>query len=267
MNFSEEQIESLSKKVEERERRARRMAWVVTIIPILFAGLLLAYTIWQISNKQVELNQIEAQVPQAQSTLAAALSDQAAVEATKARIQMELSTAQADLSTAQAALTQAEIQVATKQEAGRVLAQGQCTIDEMILKEYSSNYTPQAQMLLFLFDRQWAGIPWNPTGFSEAEGFDSPNFALYALMQQGLIPSSVKPGTLPWQILPKASSPANGDIVYYQSGYTMFYYELPSSYGGQATKICVIGMTPLGIMSLPVDFAQQLGYLQVPYNR
>lgn len=260
--------------MEERERRSRRRAWLVTIIPIIFAGLLLGYTVWQISIKQNELNQIEkntsalrTHVPQAQSTLSAALTAQVAVETAKAQVQIELSQAQIDLSTAQTALAEAEIQIALKEEAGRVLAEGQCKIDEMVLKEYSSDYTPQAQMLIFLLERQQMNIPWNPGGFSEADGFDSPNFALYALERQGLMPASVEPGTPPWQLLPTISVPADGDIVYYQSGYTMFYYELPASYGSQAARTCVIGMTPIGIISLPVDFAPPLGYLQVPYNQ
>ena len=285
MDFSEEQLESLSRKIEERERLARRRAWLVTIIPIFLAGLLLAYTIWQISIKQNELNQIErdtsalrTHVPQAQNTLAAALTSQVEVEATKAQVQAELFQAQVDLSQAQATLSQGQAVLATqiveigqKEEimnAGQSFQGNACPIAEEVIKEYASSNTPQAQMLLFLIEMQYRGIPWNPNGFSETDGFDSPNFAIFAL-QNNLVESSdsYKKGNLPWDFLPAMPWPQNGDIVYYKSGYTMFYFELPISYSNPKTRPCVIGMTPLGILSQKMEFAEWIGFLKVPYQQ
>lgn len=275
MDFSEEQLESLSRKIEERERRARSRAWLFTVIPIFLAGLLLAYTIWQISIKQGELDQIEkdssalhTQVPQAQNTLVAARATQAAVETAKAQLQTELSDTQAELSTAQVVLATATIEIGQAQDilnAG--FKENVCSFSEEVIKEYSSSYTPQAQMLLFLFEMQYRGVPWNPDGFSETDGFDSPNFAIYAL-QNNYVESSdnYKKGDLPWDILPAAPWPENGDIVYYKSGYTMFYFELPISYSNPKTRPCVIGMTPLGILSQKMEFAEWIGFLKVPYQ-
>lgn len=59
MNSSEEQLETLAQKIEQREQHARRRAWLVTSIPIIFAGLFLAYTIWQISIKTTQLSVVE----------------------------------------------------------------------------------------------------------------------------------------------------------------------------------------------------------------
>ncbi|MBI3152998.1 MAG: hypothetical protein HYZ21_12745 [Chloroflexi bacterium] len=268
MDFSEEQLESLSKKIEERERLSRHRAWLLTGIPIIFAALFLAYTIWQIAQAQTKLDSttnqlaaveqdyiaLQAEVPQAQVALAAA--------------QTEVSKANSSLATATAQLATATAQIGeAMSELNRVQAFAEfgCRIDEAVLKEYSSNFTLQAEVLLYLQEIQYRDIPWNPGGFSEGEGFDSPNFALFVLQRFNLASLDILPGTRPWEFLPAASAPENGDIIYYESGYAMFYYKLPVEYGGTETQECVIGMTPLRIRSLEIDFANQVGILKVPY--
>jgi len=279
MNSSEEQLETLARKIEQRELHVRRRAWLVTLIPIIFAGLFLAYTIWQITIKTTQLsavetkmNAISAQVPKAQATLGAVQTVVEKLQSDLSQAQADLSRSQADLSKSQSALATATAQLSqtqTELDAARVFAQNACPIDEMVLKEYSSNYTPQAQMLVFLLDMQQRKIPWNPNGFSETDGFDSPDFALFALQNAvsgvPLVSTDYKAGARPWSILKPTRSPSNGDIVYYQSGYTMFYYELPVGFAGREMKKCVIGMTPLGIISQQMDFANWLGVLKVPY--
>jgi hypothetical protein len=280
MDSSEEKIESLAQKIEQREKLARRRAWLVTLIPIVFAGLFLAYTIWQIAQAEQQLakktselanveNEISAfrtQLPEAEATLGA-------VQVVAEELQSELSQSQADLSQSRSALATATAQLSETQkelDAARVFAQNNCPIDEMVLKEYTSDYTLQAQVLIYLFEAQRnKQIPWNPGGFSETDGFDSPNFALYVLQNAisglPLVSTDYQPGSLPWNILQSITTPHDGDIVYYQSGYTMFYYELPVSYGSEEKMKCVIGMTPLGIISQQMGFAEDLGALRVPY--
>jgi hypothetical protein len=263
MDFSEEQLASLSKRIAERERAARRRAWVLTGIPVIFALSFLAYTIWQIAQAQVKLSAVErdysglqTQVPQAQTALAAAQT-----EASKA--DSSLATATAQLATATAQIGEA------MSELNRVQAFAElgCHIDETVLKEYTSDYTVQAEALLYLQEIQYRDVPWNPGGFSEAEGFDSPNFALFVLKKFNLASQDYLPGTRPWEFLRTTSVPENGDIIYYEGGYTMFYYKLPLEYGGAEMQECVIGMTPLRVRSLKMDFAKQLGILKVPYPR
>jgi hypothetical protein len=60
--------------------------------------------------------------------------------------------------------------------------------------------------------------------------------------------------------LPRRSKPLVGDVVFYQAGYTMFYYE----YRGGSPF--VIGMTPLGVLALKPDFAPVISYGAVDYN-
>jgi hypothetical protein len=277
MDFSEEQLESLSKKIEERERLSRRRAWLLTGIPIVFALLFLVYTIWQIAQAEAKLattaNQLAAvemdysdlqtQVPQAQTALANARAEVSQANSSLATSTSQLATAAVQLATATAQIGDA------MSELNRVQAFAElgCRIDETVLKEYTSNFTVQAEALLYLQEIQYRDVPWNPGGFSEEEGFDSPNFALFVLQKFNLASLDYPPGTRPWEFLPTTSVPENGDLIYYESGYTMFYYKLPIEYGSSEMQECVIGMTPLRIRSLKMDFAKQLGILKVPYPR
>lgn len=270
MAFSEEQLASLSRRIEERERRTRRIAWVVTVIPIILAALLLAYTIRQISIKQVELDQIENESLILRTQI---LQDQDALEKARADISqanesLATTTAQLSFTTSQLAITAAQLRnVQLELEEYQVFGRYACQLNEESVKEYESNYTPQAQVLGYLLESgsSYYSIPWNPQGFSEVEGFDSPNYALFVLQKFGLVSQEYQPGTLPWQILPSTTEPENGDIIYYESGFAMFYYNLPAKYGSSETSECVIGMTPLKVLSETIDFAKPLGILKVPY--
>ena len=281
MDPSEEKdLDQLSHQIEQRERLSRRRAWVISLIPILFAVAFLAYTIWQITQAQTELTQTNAelasvdnemsdlrtQLPEAQATLTA-------VQVLAETLEEDLSESQAQLLESQASLATATAQLADAQkelDAARVFAQSACPINEESLKEYSGDFTPQSEVLIYLLEAQLFGnIPWNPGGFSIEEGFNSPDFALFvmqnALSGYPLVSPDYQPGTPPWNILEVTSTPQNGDIAYYQSGYSMFYYELPVSYGSRETMKCVIGMTPLGVIAQKLGFAQELGFLKVPY--
>lgn len=281
MDSSEEKdFDQLSQQIEQRERLTRRRAWVISLIPILFAVAFLAYTIWQIAQAQTELAQtnvelasvdnemsdLRTQLPAVQATLTAVHQDEQALETQLANSQASLATATAQLSVVQSQLedTQAEL------DAARVFAQSACPINEESLKDYASDDTPQTMVLIYLLEAQlFDQIPWNMNGFSREEGFNSPNFALFVLQNAmpgyPLVSPDVQPGTPPWQILEPTTTPQNGDIAYYQSGYSMFYFELPVSYGSTETMKCVIGMTPLGVIAQKIGFAEELGFLKVPY--
>lgn len=276
----EKDLNQLSQQIEARERLARRRAWAVSIVPILFAVAFLAYTIWQIAQAQTKLTQtnealasanddmsdLRTQLPAVQATLTAVHQDEQALETQLANSQASLATATAQLSVVQSQLedTQAEL------DAARVFTQSACPINEESLKDYASDDTPQTEVLIYLLESQlFDQIPWNVNGFSKEEGFNSPNFALFVLQNAlpgyPLISPDVQPGTPPWQILESTPAPQNGDIAYYQSGYSMFYFELPVSYGSTETMKCVIGMTPLGVIAQKIGFAEELGFLKVPY--
>ena len=106
-------------------------------------------------------------------------------------------------------------------------------------------------------------VQWKLNGRSPQEGFDSPSFAAYVLEQRGLIPSGstahLGEGVEGEQrdlrhMLNPVTAPNVGDVVFYKTGYTMFYFHDMNG------RPFVIGMTPLGIASLEVNFADPIGY-------
>lgn len=277
MDTPEEQIETLARNIERRELLARRRAWLLTLVPLVFAGLLLAYTVWQVAGAKLELAQTETQLTTTNSQLDTAESNltslksqlptaQAAltqVGGQLAQFQAELEAAQQELSLSQSALATAQADLKEAQ----VFIQNACPINVDALKDYLGRETPQAQLLRYLLDHQTgANVPWNPGGFSLEEGFDSPNFALFALQELNFLSREYSAGTRLWNVLPPTDWPANGDIVYYDSGYTMFYFDLPISYIGSEMRACVIGMTPLGVQSQMMNFAESPNFLKAPFN-
>lgn len=275
MDTPEEKFETLTRNIERRELLARRRAWLLSLVPLVFAGLLLAYTVWQVAGAKLELAQTEAQLSNTssqldtvESNLTSLQSQLPTAQAALTQVGEQFTQSQAALETAQQELDLSQSALATAQadlDSARAFIRNACPINEEALKEFMSQETPAVQMLRFLLDLQRADVRWNPGGFSREEGFDSPNFALYALQNFGFLTDYGR-GSRPWNILRPASRLMDGDIVYYDSGYTMFYYRLPVSYGSSETRECVIGMTPLGIQAQLIDFAESPDYLRAPYN-
>jgi cell wall-associated NlpC family hydrolase len=100
-------------------------------------------------------------------------------------------------------------------------------------------------------------IPFKWGRKSEREGFDSSGFAAYVLARAGVLtnPEKYWSGLLR-ETFKTVSSPSAGDLVFYDSGYVMIFL---------GNQTC-IGMTPSGILTVPVDFGPKfLGYGKVNY--
>lgn len=139
---------------------------------------------------------------------------------------------------------------------------------EMTAK-YLSGVSPAGDLFYRIMLLQQQNVPWNLNGFSISEGFNSPSFAAYMLTDMQML---LKPVTAPIAqaellklLPPKTLRPDSlerspeailrpGDLVYYKTGYTMFYF---TDYDHQPF---VIGMTPLGILALLPNFAEPIGY-------
>lgn len=98
-------------------------------------------------------------------------------------------------------------------------------------------------------------IPWKLDGKSKEEGFDSPGFAAYILNRSDINLSRINVREQLLEKLPPKplyKPPKSGDLIFYKSGYTMFYFidEEPRN-----PKEFVIGMTPGGVVALRRDFA------------
>lgn len=100
---------------------------------------------------------------------------------------------------------------------------------------------------------------WYLGGTTLEKGFDSPSFAAYMLNRFTKSQVEISDRYILPTVLTKIQSPSVGDIVFYEHGYAMFYFEYKN-------EPFVIGMTPLGLSSLQYDFGvKRLGFAKVEY--
>lgn len=114
---------------------------------------------------------------------------------------------------------------------------------------YSSR---QERLILDIIGMKMEGVGWKLNGYSPEVGFDSPSFAAWLLNKNELL--RIEPSQryrLP-EMLPETDNPRTGDLVFYDSGYAMFYFRDRSGH-----PFC-IGMTPLGIVALEINFGPRL---------
>lgn len=104
MNLTDEQLQSLMQQSAERERKARRTATALTLIPVVFAAIFLGFTLWNIYTAQqrlaitkTDLTAAEVSLVQATRTLQAAGAQIAASNQNISAAQVQLATAEADL--------------------------------------------------------------------------------------------------------------------------------------------------------------------------
>lgn len=269
MDTSPEQLESLTRDIEQFEKKARRRAWLSALVPLLFGAILLGYTIWQIQISSQKLTEVQSKLnmtSQELSTTTSSLQDTTGqldqANMTLLETQNKLDSATSELEQARGELERLrqELDQTTQDlKNANLFVANSYPIDIVELKGsplYLSSI--HEEILLDILFMQMDEVGWNLNGFSEADGFDSPNFAIYVLQKHGVISLDYLPGTRPWDFLRPIDQPAVGDIIYYEGGYTMFYFELKG-------ESFVVGMTPLGILAQKVNFAPILGYLQVPY--
>lgn len=302
MTLSNEPFQSLIDQVERQQRLARRRALLLSLVPIVLAGLLLWFTATQIRKlaqvntelqaAEKQLGQINAQLTQAQGQVALSQQELEAVQRLYEQTQAELSKTRQELETTRENLVSAQSQLeATKQELDKAQQQVeelQKRLDELnqdyqgLLDQYTQATAfkryqvplseteikslelpdPQLVVLDFIYAMRFRDLFFNPRGFTLEEGFNSPNFAVFVLEQFNLLPDRYDKSKPPWDQLPQVDAPTNGDLIFYESGFTMFYYRLP-----QINREFVIGMTPAGVVALRADFAPRRGALKVDYSR
>jgi len=296
MDATQGYSDPLLDQIEARERRSRWRAVLLTIIPIFFALALLLFTANQLQAMNAELaaKQKELVVVEAQLSLSQAQVDNADQALQKAETQLtvtqlqlektqtELEQTQNDLKQTQALLASQSDELAAlttrfealQQDFQKLEEEYNQLIDSMrdvrgqayagkplvVLKELANqgNFTQSDLLARMLFDHE--NTPWKAGGLSPEVGFDSPGFAAYMLEQFSLLsaPAAEVRYNLR-QVLPPTSQPSIGDVVFYDLGYTMFYFE------DEKGEPFVVGMTPLGVLALKLDFMKVLGYGQVEY--
>jgi cell wall-associated NlpC family hydrolase len=138
-------------------------------------------------------------------------------------------------------------------------------VDQKSIYSMDPRSAPVLGTVLELRER---GVFWRLGGTLPEQGFDSPSFAAYVLERHGALPSGGShAGTelLPrsrrlFESLPHVDEPRSGDLVFYPSGYVLFWFV------DQRRQPFVIGMTPSGIVALEPDFAQRIGVGRPEYR-
>lgn len=292
MTVPEQTIQSLMEAAEQRERQSRQRAFLYASVPIVLAIALVAFTALQIQRLgrvQSELSATENKLEMTNTQLIQSEQQIAQSEGVLDELKTDLGQTQRDYQKAVDDLeaTRKELEQANRDldETRRKAEALQERVDELekelqdltvqlheatTFKRFEVSIEPEAGKEVYLFmsgdqlelfykllDLQYSTVRFNPTGSSFEQGFNSPNFAVSMLDSYGLLPRGYDFSQRPWQQLPHTRFPDNGDLVYYESGYTMFYFAVPEEF--------VIGMTPVGILTLRPDFAPILGYLDVAY--
>jgi len=267
MSTSSESTNSLLEQVQARERKARQTAFLLTMIPVIVAVLLIWYTTSQIkqmndqvqaskddltdantqlTNAKVQIKVYQDQLGQAQNSLGTLKSQQAG---TSKRL--------SDLQNQYDGLRQQYDNLINSMRNIRSFSYQRDPL--LALKVIGSQHPSQGEVLTdMVVDLKNA--PWKLGGISPQEGFDSAGMAAFVLQKYKLIsqPASAARNTLP-QLLKQESQPKAGDVVFYELGYTMFYYL------DDKGDPFVVGMTPLGVLALKPDFAKVISYGQVDY--
>jgi uncharacterized membrane-anchored protein YhcB (DUF1043 family) len=258
MSSSPQALNDLLGLVEERERAARWRVVVFSAIPVVLAAMLLWFTGERIRTANSELASVDAKLAGERARLKEAEAKSADFERQLEQVQADLRSSQEQVKTYAAQVASLQKQLQEAMDYGRNLA---ATDPAMLMKYVASRYHSQGRLFIDIFELQHRGVGWNAGGFSEQQGFDSPSFAAYLLERHHLLqrPASEVRYRLR-EVLHAKDAPEVGDLVFYSLGYTMFFCR----YGEQ--RPFVIGMTPFGILALRVDFAQVVGYAEVPYR-
>lgn len=127
-------------------------------------------------------------------------------------------------------------------------------------KELFSRYPKQTMMITEMRRMIDANeIKWHLRGNSPDQGFDSPSFATYIINKYSKTNVATNERYRLKEILPSTTKPKVGDLVFYEQGYAMMYFE----YRNQPF---VVGMTPIGLASLTLEFGPKIiGFASIQY--
>lgn len=119
-----------------------------------------------------------------------------------------------------------------------------------------ANYK-QERLIIDIIEMKYSGVGWKLNGYSPDVGFDSPGFAAWLLNKNEILNIEPSQRYRLSEMLPETDNPRTGDLIFYDSGYVMFYFRDRNGH-----PFC-IGMTPLGIAALEIEF----GPLLIKYGK
>jgi len=228
-------VEELIKQIELKEKRARKLSLVFTLIPIITAVILIYFTSSKVINAQNELNSIE----------------------------NELETVEVELIKTKESNDLLQIKIDQIEDFMDQIVKFDWS-DEKIFFSLTRNRKVQNLFLTILRMKE-REIPWDIGGYDPSTGFDSPSFATFVLVHGDIISPSLKSQRYNLQNNLKAIAEdelKTGDLIIYKTGYTMFYMEFRDK--EYKRRKVILGMTPAGIRVLEMDFSDVAGYYQIP---
>ena len=250
MTAPDKKLDELLSAIGRKERQSLRRVLLWTLVPAAAAGALLGYSALRLRTAADEVGRLE-QTANDYRAQAEALRVKAAQRSS------DLNRLNVEIASLRSELDQAEQRVRETVDLSRFSHE----VDLVDLKMLFSRFPVASQLLARILELRNRKVGWKLGGQRPEEGFDYPSFATYILHDVGTLPNQGVPGeTLVaasrrlYDSLPPAPSPQVGDLVFYPSGYAMFYFL------DQRQQPFVIGMTPMGIAALNPDFARPDGY-------
>jgi cell wall-associated NlpC family hydrolase len=228
MKEQEQELQSFLQQVEERGRTARRRALLSTLVPIIVGAILLVVIGIKINDATTQLTKLQ----QEQTTL-----------------QQQNTTLQKQNANLQGQLKES-----------LVYAKHIYSTDWINMKLTALSNPSQFKLFETVRQLSQQSVTWNAYGSTPEQGFNSPGFASYVLNEMGIsTPHPATSDALRAQF-ESTSQPQVGDLIFYGGGFVMFYFK-----ANQGHPFC-IGMTPVGIVSLEINFGPSLlGYGRVKY--
>lgn len=228
-------FEKLERRVAHGERRAFLRTLVAMAIPVAAAAVILALTYGEIEDAQAKLQTVEGALAEAKTAEAKAKRETRALE-DKAKAAVD------EAKSAEQRLAELETRLQDAAKFDRHLY----PLGWGGVKSAATLVRDGGHVLMLLLEMRSAGFGWSFANTPD-KGFTSPGFAAFVLAELGKLPKDS--ALAEFRQLPVTRDrPKPGDIVLYEGGYAMFYFE---DRQGQAF---VVGMTPVGITSLQADF-------------
>ncbi len=234
--------EELAEKLKQSASSRKRMLFIgTTIYVIIFLGggiMWLWYTKSTIDDRQAQLDNKQERV---------------------LTLEDELSTKQNELDSLQIKVQNLNLYL----EKADNFIDNVVSFDDMQFKHIGTKLGPEQGLFFHLKELQWEGIKFNNYGMSFVDGMNSPALMSHILLEHGIIQNKYRDAMdlVNYGGMPITNDePSSGDIVVYESGYTMLF--IGSS---QYASEFVIGMTPYGILQLEVNFAQLKYVLRPKY--
>lgn len=237
-------------QIEARQQRARRQAWFAVLLPAAVGVAFLGYSALQLQSASREVDALRVEARQYAEQVSG--------------LKHEVDARTRTIESLQDQIGALEEKMRETTQLSRYLH----PIDFVDQKAIYSLNPRTAPVLGTVLELRERGVSWRLGGTRPEQGFDSPSFAAFVLERHGALPGTAGEAggeLLPrsrrlYESLPRVSEPQPGDLVFYPSGYALFWFV------DQQRQPFVIGMTPSGVVALKPDFAQRVGIGRPSYR-